>query len=81
MVSLTQILLDSTARTLRGFRDLIVREWCVAGHPFFEAKPGAPANLVFIMVRFMWAIFVRFEISVLACEERSRVSLSRLFYI
>ncbi|CAO4378781.1 unnamed protein product [Caenorhabditis nigoni] len=32
--SLAQILLDSDARTIRGFESVIEREWICAGHPF-----------------------------------------------
>ncbi|CAD6185600.1 unnamed protein product [Caenorhabditis auriculariae] len=32
--SLAQLILDSDARTIRGFESLIEREWITAGHPF-----------------------------------------------
>uniref|UniRef100_A0A0M3HP20 Myotubularin phosphatase domain-containing protein n=1 Tax=Ascaris lumbricoides TaxID=6252 RepID=A0A0M3HP20_ASCLU len=34
VTSLSQLLLDSDARTIRGFESLIEREWIAAGHPF-----------------------------------------------
>jgi hypothetical protein len=34
LVSLAQLLLDPYARTLAGFRALVVREWIAMGHPF-----------------------------------------------
>ncbi|EFO20414.2 hypothetical protein LOAG_08075 [Loa loa] len=34
VTSLAQLLLDSDARTIRGFESLIEREWICAGHPF-----------------------------------------------
>jgi myotubularin-related protein 9 len=36
MTSLCAIILDSNARTLRGFQSLIEREWILGGHPFGE---------------------------------------------
>lgn len=36
MSSLIQILLRATCRTIKGFCELIVREWIIRGHPFRE---------------------------------------------
>jgi hypothetical protein len=39
LVSLSELLLDGYYRTLRGFEDLIEKEWCSFGHRF-EARCG-----------------------------------------
>jgi rhodanese-related sulfurtransferase len=39
LVSLSELLLDGYYRTLRGFEELIEKEWCSFGHPF-EARCG-----------------------------------------
>ena len=36
MSSLIQIFLRATCRTIKGFCELIVREWIIRGHPFRE---------------------------------------------
>ncbi|CAF4452205.1 unnamed protein product, partial [Adineta steineri] len=36
MASLIQILLRPKCRTIKGFCELIVREWIIRGHPFRE---------------------------------------------
>jgi myotubularin-related protein 5/13 len=36
MASLIQIFLRPKCRTIKGFCELIVREWLIRGHPFCE---------------------------------------------
>ena len=41
--SLVQLILDPFARTIRGFHQLIQKEWVVLGHPF-TARIGHTRN-------------------------------------
>jgi hypothetical protein len=62
MSSLIQILLRPKCRTIKGFCELIVREWLIRGHRFCErfgqishdlnGYPVQEVNLVFIIKTF-----------------------------
>jgi myotubularin-related protein 1/2 len=44
LISLAELLLDGHYRTLRGFEDLIEKEWCAFGHRF-DARCGHRINV------------------------------------
>lgn len=80
VTSLSQLLLDSDARTIRGFESLIEREWICAGHPFSlrcahsayatGAVTGPHESPVFLLfLDCVWQIFQQFPCSFEFTEE------------
>ncbi|KAJ8008686.1 hypothetical protein DPEC_G00080990 [Dallia pectoralis] len=75
VTSLSQVILDPTCRTIKGFQNLVEREWLQAGHPFQQrcvqsaygnassskARCDAPVFLLFLDC--VWQILRQFPCS------------------
>lgn len=80
VTSLSQLLLDSDARTTRGFEALIEREWICAGHPFslrcahsayaMGAITGPYESPIFLLfLDCVWQVFQQYPCSFEFTEE------------
>ncbi|VDK42562.1 unnamed protein product [Anisakis simplex] len=81
VTSLSQLLLDSDARTIRGFESLIEREWITAGHPFstrcahsaydngLATSPTSDAPIFLCFLDCVWQIYQQFPCSFEFTEE------------
>jgi hypothetical protein len=83
LCALSQILLDDHYRTLKGFLEIIEKEWIRVGHKFQDrVGPGNPESkfatfALYIHIQFLVAdIFIRFII--LVAEEQSPIFLQFL---
>lgn len=72
VTSLAQIILDPACRTIRGFQDLVEREWLQAGHPFqlrcsqsayCSTKPRQEAPVFLLFLDCVWQILRQFPCS------------------